>query len=165
MFFSVCANIAHVYYASVESGLIYSIYIILDVVLDLVRSPFYRLSLSPQLMHNFQLLLDSGLVQIVGLVPTVMIVQVGMSQTRCNQTNFTTYKDDLESRGNTESRPASECNYELTIEGDRTRAGSIVTSPISIPTPMYRVNTIERCRAGYRDTPSSDNTRVGDVIT
>ncbi|EKM77603.1 hypothetical protein AGABI1DRAFT_130291 [Agaricus bisporus var. burnettii JB137-S8] len=132
----------------IESGLIYAIYVILDVVLDV-------------------LLLDAGLVQIVGLVPTLMIVQVGMSQTPSNQTNFTTHKDDLESQGNTDSdsRLASECNYDLGMQNNHAQGGAIVTSPISIPAPMYRVDSVERYRVGYPVSPSSDDMRIGDVAT
>jgi len=43
----------------VESGVIYSIYVVLDVVFK-------------------NLILDAGLVQVVGIVPTLIIVQIGL---------------------------------------------------------------------------------------
>lgn len=136
----------------IESGLIYSIYVILDVVLH-------------------ALLLDSGLVQIVGLVPTLIIVQTGLSSTQSNAqatttNNLTTCKDETStSLGNPNSRGVSgEFNYDLECQRNRDSDGVPVTraSPIVIPAPPYRMDSVERYRMGYPASPESDRTRVGE---
>ncbi|KAJ3575470.1 hypothetical protein NP233_g1078 [Leucocoprinus birnbaumii] len=137
----------------IESGLIYSIYVILDVVLH-------------------ALLLDSGLVQVVGLVPTLIIVQTGLANSHPNApdasttNNLTTHKDETStSLGNTNSRGVSgEFNYDLECQRNRDDGVPTArTSPIVIPAPPYRLDSVERYRAGYPASPSSDRTRVGEV--
>jgi len=139
----------------IESGLIYSIYVILDVVLHV-------------------LLLDAGLVQIVGLVPTLMIVQIGVSRTHPSTTmtttnNLTTYKDETEttSIGNFDSRQFTEYIYadpeSQRIQSHHSGTMSAPTAPpLVIPAPPYRVDSVERYRVGYPVSPASDETRVGD---
>ncbi|KXN85634.1 hypothetical protein AN958_10971 [Leucoagaricus sp. SymC.cos] len=134
----------------IESGLLYSVYVILDVALH-------------------ELLLDAGLVQVVGLVPTLIIVQTGLSQDQSNTyttttNNLTTRKDETSmSLSNLDSRPISEYGaYDLECQRDHNQ-GDAITSPIVIPAPPYRTNSVERYRGGYPTSPSSDDTRVGDI--
>jgi hypothetical protein len=69
----------------VESGIVYSIYVVLDVVFP-------------------GLILDAGLAQVVGIVPTLIIVQIGLGRdahdidtttsfVRSNARGFTTMSD------------------------------------------------------------------------
>lgn len=105
----------------------------------------------------------------VGLVPTLMIVQVGMSQAHLNSIttthNLTTHKDDTSATlGNTDSRPISEYLYDPEIQRDHAQGNAVVmASPIVIPAPPYRVDSVERYRMGYPASPASDDTRVGDI--
>ncbi|KAF9450831.1 hypothetical protein P691DRAFT_809354 [Macrolepiota fuliginosa MF-IS2] len=139
----------------IESGLVYSVYVILDVVLHI-------------------LLLDAGLVQMVGLVPTLMIVQIGVSRAHTNTTmattnNLTTYKDETEttSIGNFDSRQFTEYIYadpeSQRIQSHHTGTMSAAAAPpLVIPAPPYRVDSVERYRVGYPTSPASDETRVAE---
>lgn len=105
----------------------------------------------------------------VGLVPTLMIVQIGMSRTHTSTitttNNLTTHKDDtFASINNLDSRPISECTYDPESQRYQSHRGAVPvpTSPIAIPAPPYRVDSVERYRVGYPASPSSDDTRVGD---
>jgi len=142
----------------IESGLVYSIYVILDVVLHC-------------------LLLDAGLVQIVGLVPTLMIVQIGMSQTNNNNqttigvttNNVTTHKE--ESSATTSLAIEDPQRFSSYMYGDPEtqnphpihghHGAAVAASPIVIPAPPYRMDAVERFRMGYPASPGSDDTRVG----
>jgi len=145
----------------IESGLVYSVYVILDVVFHC-------------------LLLDAGLVQIVGLVPTLMIVQIGMSragnqhQTTVGVTTnnaTTTPKEESSattSLANEEPQRFSDYLYAADpntqpphhpIRGHH--SGAVMASPIVIPAPPYRVDAVERYRSVYPASPGSDDTRVG----
>jgi len=107
----------------VESGVIYSIYFILDVVLQ-------------------DLILDAGLAQIVGIVPTLIIVQIGLGRV-AHDVDTTTSMVRSDARGFTTT--ANDFSYDAPPPGSPPMTmTSPVLPPLAFPPSAQHQTTTQR---------------------
>ncbi|KJA18262.1 hypothetical protein HYPSUDRAFT_45430 [Hypholoma sublateritium FD-334 SS-4] len=105
----------------VESGVIYSIYVVLDVVFP-------------------DLLLDAGLAQVVGIVPTLIIVQIGLGMsTHDADTSASVVRTDGRTMANT-----TEFQYDIPPSGSPPPP-----SPISLPPVTFSIQAVQRTNRPY----------------
>ncbi|KAF9479542.1 hypothetical protein BDN70DRAFT_688951 [Pholiota conissans] len=114
----------------VESGVIYSIYVVLDVVFP-------------------DLILDAGLAQVVGIVPTLIIVQIGLGR---NATDV----DTSASMVRTDTRAMTTTVNDFSYDGPPSGSPPPM-SPISLPPVSFSPQAVQRATRPYESHPDRES--------